>query len=207
MARTTIAAVLVFLVLAGAVWGYDRVNGPPSEDTTVYVVNVKDADVQRLQVTTAAGTAAFDRAEPIGWKFADRDEQADLGRVNGVVTRLAKMRSSAKVTDNVTDLQRYGLAPPVDTAVLTMKDGTTIRILIGNKTVNDSAYYVTVEGKNELHTVNTLLVGDVEKLVTEPPVAGTPTPTSQPATPTGAASAAESTPTPTVALPAVRVDQ
>ncbi len=220
MARTTIGAVVVFLILAGAVWGYDRVNGPPSTDTTVYVVNVKDADVQRIQVTTAAGATAFERAEPIGWKFADRDEQADLGRVNSVVTRLSKMRSSAKVAENVTDLARYGLAPPVDTAVLTMKDGTTIRILIGNKTVNDSAYYVTVEGKNELHTVNTLLVGDVEKLVTEPPLAGgTPTPASRPQAtgtpgagqpgeaPVDGARVAEGTPTPTIGLPAIRADQ
>ena len=217
MGRTTIAAVVIFLALAGGVWAYDRINGPPSTDTTVYVVNVKDGDVQRIEVTTQAGTATFERAEPIGWKFVDRDEQADLGRVNSVVTRLSKMRSSAKVAENVTDLPRYGLAPPVDSAVLTMKDGTRTRILIGNKTVNDSAYYVTVEGKNELHTVNTLLVGDVEKLVTDPPLAsGTATPTSRPAA-TGTPGPAASDGTgvaepgggvePTVGLPAIRVDQ
>jgi hypothetical protein len=203
------------------VWAFDRINGLPSTDTTVYVLNIKDADVQRLEVTTAAGTTTFERAEPLGWRFTDRDEQADLGRVNGVVTRLSKMRSSAKVAENVTDLARYGLAPPVDTAMLTMKDGTTVRILIGNKTVNDSAYYVTVEGKNELHTVNTLLVGDVEKLITDPPVAsGTATPApgaapvGTPVAPAGANAelsptlpGPEGTPTATVGLPAVRVDQ
>ncbi len=214
MARTTIGVVVLFLVFAGGVWGFDRINGPPSTDTTVYVLNVKDADVQRVDLTTPAGTAAFERAEPLGWKFVDRDEGADLGRVNSVVTRLSKMRSSAKVADTVSDLARYGLAPPVDTATLTMKDGTTTRILIGIKTVNDSAYYVMVEGKPELHTVNTLLVGDVDKLVTDPPLAsGTATPTERPAvigtpgaSPVGTPGP-DGIPTATVGLPAIRVDQ
>jgi hypothetical protein len=43
--------------------------------------------------------------------------------------------------------------------------------------VNDAAYYAMVEGGPTLHTINTLLVGDIEKLVTDPPV---PTPTPDP---------------------------
>lgn len=215
MARTTIAAVVLFVLLAGGVWAIDRIQGPPSADATVYVLNIRDADVQRIEVKTAQGETAFERAEPVGWRFVSTQEQADLGRVNSVVSRLARLRSSAKVTDNVRDLSPYGLAPPADTVTLTMKDGTVHRILIGGKTVNDAAYYALVEGRTDLHTVNTLLVGDLEKLVTEPPVQGaTPTATAG-ASPTPAESEATGeavdgvpevagTPTPTVGLPAVR---
>jgi hypothetical protein len=96
------------------------------------------------------------------------------------------------VLDNATDLSPYGLNPPVDTAILTMKDGTIYRVLVGGKTVNDAAYYAIVEGRPQLHTINTLVVGDLEKLVSDPPH---PTPTPNPsASPTLTPTA---TPTPT----------
>src|SRR5207248_2531739 len=124
---------------------------------------------------------------------------------------LAKLRSSAKVTDKLpADLSPYGLAPARITATLIMKEGPATRVLLGTKTPNDAAYYVMVEGAAELHTVNTLLIGDIEKLVTDPPLPsptgtppaattlrGTPTPPAQ----TGVGEA-EGTPTPTIGLPA-----
>lgn len=174
MARTTVGMVIAFLLLAAGVWAIEKTQPAQTDDKTVYVLEVKDTDIQRIDVTTATGSTAFERAEPFGWKFAESDSQADLGRVSSVVNRLARLRSSAKVSDKIGDLSAYGLSPPADTATLAMKDGTTRRVLVGSKTPNDAAYYAMVEGTNELHTINTLLVGDIEKLVSEPPV---PTPT------------------------------
>jgi hypothetical protein len=191
MARSTIAIVVVFLLAAGGAWALNMTNPPPASDQ-VYVLDTKEADVQRLDVTTPAGSTAFERAEPFGWKFVNSGAQADLSRVSSVVNRMARLRSSAKVTDSATDLAPYGLAPPLDTATLTMKDGTVHRILIGNKTVNDAAYYAIVQGRGDLHTINTLVVGDTEKLVTEPPV---PTPTPDPAQPPTPTADAIRTPT------------
>jgi len=193
MARPTIAVVAVFLLMAGGVWAFNVTNPPAPTDPTVYVLEVKDTDVQRLDVRTSAGTVAFERNEPFGWKFADSGDQADLSRVGSVVNRLAKLRSSAKVLDNATDLSPYGLNPPADTATLTMKDGTMQRVLVGGKTVNDAAYYAIVEGRTQLHTINTLVVGDLEKLVSDPPV---PTPTPDPNAPPTPTPTATPTPTP-----------
>jgi hypothetical protein len=213
MARSTIAVVVVFVFMAGGAWALNATSPPPApSDATVYVLDVKDTDVQGLNVRTNGGTVAFERADPFGWTFAESGSQADLSRVGSVVNRLAKLRSSARVTDNATDLAPYGLAPPAITADLRMKDGTVQRIIVGGKTVNDAAYYAMVEGRPQLHTINTLIVGDIEKLITDPPV---PTPTPDPnvtATPTPAATvtpapgptrtpAPDATAPPTIGLP------
>jgi hypothetical protein len=213
MGRSTLIMVVLFLLLAGGAYALETVKPREPENPTTYVLDVKDTDVQRLDVTTEAGTTAFDRADPFGWKFANGGEPADLSRVSSVVNRLAKLRSSAKVTDNPTDLAAYGLDRPRDTATLTMKDGTTNRVIIGAKTVNDAAYYAMVDGKPTLHTINTLLVGDIDKLVTEPPV---PTPAAGAAAPTATAGTASSAPeetpeatgvpTPTIGLPALTTE-
>lgn len=215
MSRITLAMVVVFLLVAGGAFAIEKTQAPITTDTTVYVLEVKDTEIQRIDVTARAGTAAFERAEPFGWKFAESGDQADLSRVSSVVNRLAKLRSSSKVTEGVGDLAPYGLAPAVDTALLTLKDGTEYRVMIGNKTPNDAAYYAMVEGKTNLHTINTLLVGDIEKLVADPPVpsptpnvtpdtraAGTPTPTEAPSA-DGQEPRLDGTPTPapTIGLP------
>ena len=86
-----------------------------------------------------------------------------------------------------------------------MKDGTTHRILIGNETVNNANYYALVEEFGVLYTINTLIVGDVQKLVTDPPVPTVtpgPSPSPSPTGPTATLTPEESgTPTPTIGLP------
>ena len=69
--------------------------------------------------------------------------------------------------------------------------GHSHRVLIGSKTPNDAAYYAMVEAKGALHTINTLLVGDIEKLVSDPPV-----PTPVPTATTASGAGASATPTP-----------
>jgi len=78
MARTTLAMLLAFAVLGLGVLVLDKTQPAPSSDTTVYVLNVPDTDVQRLDVTTFGGSTAFERADPFGWKFASDGTQADL---------------------------------------------------------------------------------------------------------------------------------
>lgn len=212
--RNTLAMVAICAVVGLGVLAIEKTQPALTADKTVYVLEVKDTDVQRLDITTASGATAFERAEPFGWKFAGSGEQADLSRVSSVVNRLAKLRSSAKVTDQIRELPLYRLDPPTDTATLTMKDGTVRRVLIGSKTPNDAAYYALVEGRTDLHTINTLLVGDIEKLVSEPPV---PTPVAErTATPTPRAMVTSvgpeetlegtATPTPTIGLPTFRTE-
>src|SRR5436309_14927024 len=117
MSRATLAMVTVVALLVGIAVAIEKTQpAPQPEGATVYVLDVKDTDIQRLEVDTSRGSAAFDRADPFGWQFASGDP-ADLGRVSSVINRLAKLRSSAKVTDAVpSDLTPYGLAPAEITA-------------------------------------------------------------------------------------------
>jgi len=215
MSRATLAMVAVFALLAGVAFAVEKTQPAiQPENATVYALDIKDTDIQRLEVIAPTGSAAFDRAEPFVWQFTSGDP-ADLSRVSSVINRLAKLRSSAKVnfpSDKLpADLSPYAMEPASITTTLTMKDGSSKVVRFGSKTPNDAAYYVMVEGSGEMHTVNTLLVGDIEKLVTDPPLpsptttpaaAGTPRGTPTPPTGEGEPAQAEGTPTPTIGLPA-----
>ncbi|OGG48798.1 MAG: hypothetical protein A3F84_28195 [Candidatus Handelsmanbacteria bacterium RIFCSPLOWO2_12_FULL_64_10] len=205
MGRSTLGMVLAFAVLALGVWLFQTRNPAGVPGAAEYVLDVTEGSVARLDASTPSGSVAFEKLDPFGWRFASGDA-ADFNRVSNVVNRLAKLRSQAKVLDQVTDLTQYKLDTPRATAILTMKDGTIHKVLFGGPTVNSSSSYVMVEGQASLYTISGIIVGDVEKLVTEPPV---PTPTS--ATPSPAPSTVTPAPqssqisTPTVGLPAPSV--
>ncbi|HEY3116099.1 MAG TPA: DUF4340 domain-containing protein [Chloroflexota bacterium] len=203
--RSALAMLAILVVLGVGVYLLQSKNPATPENATVYVLSAPPGDVRRIDVTASAGSTAFERLDPVGWKFADSGVQADTSRVDSVVNRLAMLRSNSKVLGTVPDLSAYGLDPPAASAVLTMKDGTTHRVLIGKETVNNANYYALVEEFGVLHTINTLIEGDVQKLVSDPPV---PTPTAGPSassSPTGATVTPTpeglGTPTPTIGLP------
>ncbi|MBI4213065.1 MAG: DUF4340 domain-containing protein [Chloroflexi bacterium] len=203
MGRSTLAMVLVFAVLAVAVWVLQTKNPAPAEGAPTYALEVEEGSITRLDVSTPSGSAAFEKLEPFGWKFASGDA-ADFNRVSSVVNRLSKLRTQAKVLDQVTDRTPYKLDSPRVIATLTARDGAQHQVLFGGQTVSATAAYVLVEGKGQLYTVSSIIIGDLERLVTEPPV---PTPTLT--TPsTSEATATPTTPdtlTPTIGLPAPSV--
>jgi len=205
MQRSALVMLAIVVVLGVGVYLLQTRNPAAPENATTYALNVSPGNVSRIDVTTAGKSTAFERLDPVGWKFADSGNQADTSRVDSVVNRLAMLRSNAKVLDQVPNLSTYGLDPPLASALLTMKDGTTHRILIGNETVNNANYYALVEEFGVLYTINTLIVGDVQKLVTDPPVPTVtpgPSPSPSPTGPTATPTPEESgTPTPTIGLP------
>ena len=208
MGRSTIAMVLLFAVLAGGVYLFQTKNPAQPEGATVYVMEIDEGSVNRIDLVTPTGAVAFERLEPFGWKFASGDPAA-FERVSSVVNRLSKLRSQAKVLDQVADRAQYKLDAPRVTATLTMKDGSTHRILFGAETVNNAANYALNEDTGQLHTVSTLVVSDAQKLVADPPIP-TPTPGGPTSVPTAAPTitnvtptpSADATATPTIGLPA-----
>lgn len=195
---------VAFAALAVGVWVLQTTRPAPAEGAPTYVLEISEGDVSRLDVATPAGSTSFERLEPFGWKFAESGQQTDFSRVNSVVNRLAKLRSQAKVLDQVADRALYKLDQPAVRATLTMKGGGIHTVVFGSKTVNDAAYYAIVEEKGALHTVSTLIVTDAEKLVTEPPVptpATSPTPTPTATVTLSGTPTATVAPTPTIGLP------
>ncbi|MSQ23608.1 MAG: DUF4340 domain-containing protein [Chloroflexi bacterium] len=207
MGRSTLGMVLVFGVLAAVVWMVQTNRPAPVEGASTYVLQVDEGAVSRIDVTTSAGTAGFTRVEPIGWNFAESGQTADFSRVSSVVNRIAKLRAQAKVQDQVPNRAEFKLDPPLVTAQLTMKDGTTHKVLFGAQTVTSAAYYALAEENGILYTVSTLIVTDSQGLITNPPIPtptpGTPSPVASPsATPSAIVTPPATTPTTTPGLPA-----
>ena len=73
--------------------------------------------------------------------------------MNGVVSSAAALTADRVIDENVTDLASYGLAPPADEVTVSLKDGKTVKLLIGDATPTGSDVYAKVDGDPRLFTM------------------------------------------------------
>ena len=175
MKNPLVIALLVLVVLGGAVW-YTNQNPPqPEDDDAISLVDVEDDQVAEVTITRPG-------LEPItvtradgekAWKFGGGlDFPADDAAVGLMVTNLAGMDADRVVNEETTDWSTYGLegdgAVAVDVKFRNLEDAaapTTKKIVFGRETPTGSGVYARVEGDPRLYTVFNYVKTTFEKEV------------------------------------------
>ncbi len=174
--RTTIILLVVLVALGGlaVVLGGNRGTTTPGEPTptpAVYVwqdenqVTGLDAvsGTKKLVLTKNVTTTIWSLHEPIS-------DTADPFSVGNVADQLKSLQATGTITD-ATDLAQFGLAQPGVTLTVTFSDtaGTKRTLLIGNATVDGSAYYVKTPDKPEVYLVSNAVVEPLRSWFDSPP--------------------------------------
>lgn len=117
-----------------------------SSDTTnenIPVLSLTTNDITSVTVEVADETLTYIPGEE-NWSIQGyEDYDLDQSSLNYKAKTLLTLSASRKL--EVTDLSEYGLNQPTKTATYTLKDGTTIKLLIGNFTLDQSNLYVMLE--------------------------------------------------------------
>lgn len=189
--------VAVFALLAGYVYFFEinktteQINqamGTPTAATQPYVLQLKAADVKTLQVRDlrAAREVTVSRTDK-GWRIMPLDQDADAPKIDQAIGYVATLQAT-RVLANVSDLKAYGLSAAALEIRVVTNDGTAYAITVGDKTPDDSNYYVIYTGATDkVFIVGTWIIDGAKVLLDAPPLI-TPTATPPPAeTPTPAA--------------------
>lgn len=199
--RNTLILFAVLVVLTAYVFLVElpRSKQPPEEQTTaVPLWEIPQDQVTRLDAAKNDGQAlALERAEDQTWWIRQPIVyEADESRVSGVLRDLSALKSTRSISGTV-NLADYGLATPAMTVTLTLADGASHTLILGDENPTGSYRYAQADGAPEVHLVYSWAVRTLEQMIAEPPRKPTPTPTAT-ATPTPSASPAPSA-TPTAA--------
>ena len=180
--RVTAALVAVFAILAAGVTYFDLTGPVPSGTPTVapsVVVDVPLNMVTYVEVTEAGKTAAVARKDETTWEIVSPStEPADNRRVEDAVGRIARLNATRKI-EQPGDLSAYGLAQPPLRIELRLS-GSTRELLVGNKTPDNSSYYVKTPDAGTVYVVSSFAISEMTRWLTEPP-RPRPTPTAIPA--------------------------
>jgi hypothetical protein len=169
--RVTAALVAVFAILAASVAYFDLGGPAPSGTPTVapsVVLDVPLTMVTYAEVTEAGKTAAVARKDETTWEIVSPStEPADNRRVEDALGRVAKINATRKI-DEPGDLSAYGLAQPTIRVELRLS-GSTRELLVGNKTPDNSSYYVKTPEDGAVYVVSSFAIGELTRWLSEPP--------------------------------------
>ncbi len=193
--RSTLILVAVFALLAGYVYFFEinktseqisQTLGTPTATTQPYVLQVKTADVKSLQVRDlkTSREAVVTRTDT-GWHIMPLNKEADAPKIEQAIGYVGTLQAT-RVLANVSDVKAYGFGAASLEIRMVMNDGTAYAITVGDKTPDESNYYVTYTGATDkVFIVGTWIIEGAKVLLDTPPLI-TPTvapPTLAPATP------------------------
>jgi hypothetical protein len=184
--RTTIIVVVVFVVLAALVFVLELRGGQetaPEEEGKVPVFSFDVDDAVTLEVTdeTSSETVAVEKSPEGVWRLtAPFEAEADATRIDGLLGSLSQMKSTRVLEGEEVDLEAFGLAEPALRVEVGLADGGSQVLLVGSKNPAGYSSYVQREGGSQVYLVASSVMGDLERLISEPPEKPTPTPTGTP---------------------------
>ena len=119
------------------------------------LLSFKDTDVTKIEIDKK-GTEQVELAKGSDGKWAITAPQSlagDQDAITGVISVLSGLTSEQVVEDHAIDLKQYGLADPSVKIDLTMKDGKSQKILLGDDTPTGNAVYAAVAGDPRVFTL------------------------------------------------------
>ncbi len=109
----------------------------------------KKDDVQKLTVTTKGQTTVVER-DGTDWKItAPIQTRADKMPVDAIVDKLAGLKRKRAI-DNPTDLKQYGLLAPRIRIGVTLTDGKTAELQIGDDNGYDGTLFTKTSGSSDV---------------------------------------------------------
>jgi len=185
--RITLLLVILLAALGGYIYLFEMQSDEDESsrpDELLYDRAYGEYDIVELEILGPQGKAHFvrtDQTQTRDWEMLQPDslppDRVDQVRVNGAATSLSHLTSSQVIT-GVADLAQYGLDPPDLTVTFTISDGQKITLLTGAETpVNDSRYLRIVDGDQSVYLVLGFAVDNVHRLLDEPPLKPTLSPT------------------------------
>ncbi|MBZ5672915.1 MAG: DUF4340 domain-containing protein [Acidobacteriia bacterium] len=158
LARLLIAAV-VLAGLVGLLYWSNRTEeakatkGDPK--AAPKILDLKETDIKQIEIRHRDGETTVVKRDGSGkWTItAPQALAADQSAVGAVTTAVATLSSDRVVDENASNLSSYGLDPPRIGITLTMADGKTHVLRIGEDTPTDGGSYAMLDGDKRLFTI------------------------------------------------------
>lgn len=152
---------------------------PTAGPVEAFVWTTTADQVNGLKVVDRAGNRTLAVARDTGgnWSITEPEPQpADGPAVTDVVGQAAGLRVDETIT-NVTDLDAFGVLSPTYELELSLVDGTRLAAVVGDKAPTGTGYYLQRAGEPDVLLVSAFTIDSLVRLLDEPPVAPTATPT------------------------------
>ena len=188
--RNTIILIVVALLLGGYVYFFEIKGDEESEtsagNAVTAVFDVSLDEVIEVVVRDGPATMRVFLSEDGGTWMVDEPEkrEADADQVRRAIAHIVGATASRSLErEEAGDLADFGLENAPIEVRLTIANGDTVILLVGEQNPRGTQYYTMKADGNTIYMIDRDVVDIIKKLVREPPYRPTPllTPTSMPA--------------------------
>lgn len=133
------------------------------EDTSIVLNDYEIEEVSEFFVEQNGTTLRF-LAEEDGFVMAQEEGfPLDESQAQLMINAVAKLSAEGIVSEDPKDLEQYGLESPQTTATLTLKDGTSITLFIGDTLPSNSSRYAKLDRSNTVYRVESIVQTYLQK--------------------------------------------
>ena len=162
--------IILLVVLGCAVGAYFAAKSYSShkeaskKSATYTAFSLSDDDISGIQNITAANDAGGFNvnhdSKADTWTFADfPDEKVDTTQIHTMTDALSNLSSNNEIK-NVTDFTQYGLDSPTMTVTITLSDGSTHKLAVGDYNNQIAEYYLRVDDADTVYTISSTIYSD-----------------------------------------------
>tara|TARA_B100000029_G_scaffold462119_1_gene494355 strand:- start:172 stop:1185 length:1014 start_codon:yes stop_codon:yes gene_type:complete len=159
-------------VSIGVVWFVTNPTVEQREPEPPFFYTLDPTDIRQISLDTRGESLSWSLREDVNrWYFDDMNNiPADLFRWGGITQLLGGPRTQRVLSQQIEDPSQYGLDDPTGTFMVTLRDGSSVTLLLGDLTPDGGNNYAQVEGFPQLVLVDSSWGRVLERLVTEPPL-------------------------------------
>ncbi len=163
----TISAVLLLALVGGLYWSnhHKPEDTTPKTDTPPKILSLSESDITKVDLKKKSGEEIELVKNAAGkWDMTKPEKlPVDQEAASNMVTALDSLNSDRLVEDKAADLNQYGLNSPALTATITLKNGKTREVLIGDDTPTGSGAFAKLENDPRVFTVATYNKTSIDK--------------------------------------------
>ncbi len=181
--KNIIILLAILLILGGLYYYLNRPEPPPPKEPVYYVWLFEMEELEHIKIELPSEKLSqsfikISKGDQFPW-FFDDSEHSDIDRDRwggGIPLILSGPQVARIITENATDeqLALYGLIEPSIVITLTLEDGSTLHIKVGDKTPDYNNFYVQAPNRRSVATVDVSWYTVIERLVKDPPYAPLP---------------------------------
>ena len=136
-----------------------------------FFYTISPDDLRNISINTGEKVSSWTlREDQRRWYFDGIENiPADLYRWGGITQLLGGPRTQRVLAQSIDDLTLYGLDVPSAEFAVTLRDGSVVKLILGNQTPDGENNYARINGFPQLVLVNSSWGRVLERLVDDPP--------------------------------------
>jgi len=174
-----ILILLAVLLALGGIYYFSNAPEPPAKpEPKIYVWDIEMDIIDGIEIrlpreNMSQSFIKIPKEDTFPWYFDDEQfSEVDSARWGGGIPLLLSGPGVDRViAENATQekLAEFGLSQPQMEINLKLEGGKTMNIVVGNRTPDDTAFYVQAPNTNDVAIVDYIWYEVLERLVKEPP--------------------------------------